>query len=97
MSLMDHLKQRLKARNSLMSGKSDPSLSKKESIKPPPTLHEDDGPPQMTPSPSPKQTPDRTGLGLSNVPQSMRTSMLLLDEPDEMSSGSNQSWGSDDD
>eukprot|EP01083_Nonionella_stella_P284044 966835_1 len=93
MSLMDHLKDRLKARNNLMSGKSDPSQNK-EIIKPPPTLPEDDVIDIDNIMDSPQ--PDRTGLGLSNVPASMKTSMLLLDDPDEVSSGSNQSWGSDD-
>ena len=95
MSLMDHLKDRLKQRNNLMSGKTEASVAKKEVIKPPPV---------MSPIPVPSldditeetvPTPDKTGLGLSNVPQSMRASMLLLDDA-EMSSASMNSWNSDD-
>ena len=96
MSLMDHLKDRLKARNNLMSGKTEPTV-KKSVIKPPPTLAEDDVLPDIGQDDeieSPK--PDRTGLGLSNVPASMKASMLLLDDPDEMSSGTDQEWNSDD-
>eukprot|EP01083_Nonionella_stella_P270253 914974_1 len=93
MSLMDHLKARLKQRNNLMSGKNEASVVQKDAIKPPPTLPEDEVL-ETTQSPKMHSSPDRTGLGLSNVPVSMRTSMLLMD--DEMSSGTNQSWASDD-
>mmetsp|Transcript_59090 Transcript_59090/g.94053 ORF Transcript_59090/g.94053 Transcript_59090/m.94053 type:complete len:496 (-) Transcript_59090:42-1529(-) len=95
MSLMDHLKDRLKARNNLISGKTEPS-AKKDMIKPPPTLAEDDVLPDIGQGEmkSAEAQPDRTGLGLSNVPASMRTSMLLLD--DDGDSGTDQDWNSDD-
>ena len=96
MSLMDHLKDRLKARNNLMSGKTEASAPKKNVIKPPPTLDEDDVLPDIGMDEPEENKPDRTGLGLSNVPASMKASMLLLDDPDEMSSGSDQEWNSDD-
>ena len=94
MSLMDHLKDRLKARNNLMSGKTEASAPRRNTIKPPPTLDEDVPLPDIGQDDE-DQKPDRTGLGLSNVPASMRASMLLLDDPDEMSSGSDQGWNSD--
>lgn len=97
MSLMDHLKDRLAARNSLMSGKTEPSAVRSP-IKMPDVIEEDDTMSQIDLMKSPPESPqnDRTGLGLSNVPQSMRASMLLLDDPDEMSSGSGNSWNSED-
>eukprot|EP00486_Rosalina_sp_Unknown_P002048 CAMPEP_0201566174 /NCGR_PEP_ID=MMETSP0190_2-20130828/5760_1 /ASSEMBLY_ACC=CAM_ASM_000263 /TAXON_ID=37353 /ORGANISM="Rosalina sp." /LENGTH=490 /DNA_ID=CAMNT_0047984511 /DNA_START=18 /DNA_END=1490 /DNA_ORIENTATION=+ len=98
MSLMDHLKDRLKARNNLMSGKTEASAPKRNVIKPPPTLDENEELPDIGQMDEPDRThePDRTGLGLSNVPASMKASMLLLDDPDEMSSGTDQEWNSDD-
>eukprot|EP00485_Elphidium_margaritaceum_P008318 CAMPEP_0202689288 /NCGR_PEP_ID=MMETSP1385-20130828/4573_1 /ASSEMBLY_ACC=CAM_ASM_000861 /TAXON_ID=933848 /ORGANISM="Elphidium margaritaceum" /LENGTH=506 /DNA_ID=CAMNT_0049344403 /DNA_START=30 /DNA_END=1550 /DNA_ORIENTATION=+ len=99
MSLMDHLKDRLKARNNLMSGKTE-AVAERESIKPPPSLHDEDSLPDLTDNrkrsktvPSPQR--DRTGLGLNNVPASMRASMLLLDDGDN-NSGTDQDWNSDD-
>merc|ERR1719334_1990067 len=93
MSLMDHLKDRLAARNSLMSGKTEPSAAKSP-IKMPDRIDEDDTMSQIDLLKSPPQSPqhDRTGLGLGNVPQSMRASIMLLDDPDEMSSGTDEDW-----
>jgi len=97
MSLMDHLKDRLKARNNLMSGKTEPAANK-SAIRMPPKIDEAEDMDRIDLMKSPPESPqnDRTGLGLSNVPKSMRVSMLLLDDPDEMSSGSDKSWGTDD-
>jgi len=80
-----------------MSGKTEPSANK-SSIKMPDRIDEEDMMSQIDLLKSPPDSPqnDRTGLGLSNVPQSMRASMLLLDDPDEMSSGTDNDWNSDD-
>merc|ERR1712087_743977 len=92
MSLMDHLKNRLKARNDLMSGKAEPSKSviKMPSVDEVGAMDEPldlmKSPPEIGSPPVIEEQADRTGLGLSNVPQSMRVSMSLLDDPDEMSS-----------
>lgn len=95
-SLMDHLKSRLKARNNLMAGKTDPAASKSAIAPPPMSDEREDTLPPLGGAAEQKESRDMTGLGLDNVPRSMRQSMLLIDDMDEMSSGSNQDWNSDD-
>jgi len=93
-SLMDHLKDRLKARNNLMAGKTDPSAAK-SAIAPPP-MGDDGDEDTLSPLKSFKgekkeSEVDKTGLGLDNVPRHM--SFLMLDDVEESSASE---WNSDD-
>ena len=92
MSMMDHLKMKLQARNKIMRGKTSNNNDNRNEMAPP-KLDDDDMKINKKPSDimklrktnrnKPKKDTDKTGLGLANLPDHMRKSMLIMDDSDD--------------
>ena len=82
LSLMDHLKMKLQARNKVMRGETDASGNS--------------GDAQGLPSLKKDKSDERDDLGIKNVPDTMRMAMHFGGDDDAQSSGGDDDWNSDD-